>query len=331
MANKKLLSIITTLLISTMVLGGCGASTPSTTASTPTPQKSDRLVIGFAQIGQESGWRDAETASIKLIPDQNPDVDLKFSDGQQKQENQIKAIRAFIQQKVDVIAVAPVVETGWDAVLTEAKNAKIPVIFVDRTAKVDDSLFTTFIGSDFITEGKNACIELAKAMGDKGNIVELQGTVGASAAVDRQKGFADELKNHPGMKIIKSQSGDFTRDKGKQVMEAFLKSDGKNIQGVYAHNDDMAVGAIQAIEESGLKPGVDIKVASIDGIKDEFVNMAAGKANVIVECNPLLGPQLVQAARDLKAGKTLERWIKSDEAVFAGADAATKALPSRKY
>jgi simple sugar transport system substrate-binding protein len=318
---KKVLRSLSLVLIFTFVAGLMAVTSAA---------GAKKLTVGFAQIGAESAWRTAETNSVKAAAGV-AGVKLKFSDAQQKQENQIKALRSFIAQKVDVIALAPVVDSGWDAVLKEAKKAKIPVILVDRSIKTaDPSLYATFIGSDFFLEGVNACKQLAKAMGNKGNIVELQGTVGSSAAVERQKGFAAELKNHPDMKIIKTQSGDFTRAGGQQVMEAFLKSDGDNIQGLYAHNDDMALGAIQAIEAAGKKPAVDIKIVSIDGVKGIFEAMVAGKANCTVECNPLLGPQIFQAAKDLAAGKTLPKWIKSKE-TFYTADQAKAALPTRKY
>ncbi|WP_407272138.1 ABC transporter substrate-binding protein [Radiobacillus sp. PE A8.2] len=295
---------------------------------------SEKIVVGFSQIGAESGWRTAETESIKETLGNDPQFDLKFSDAQQKQENQIKALRTFIAQKVDIIALAPVVESGWETILTEAKDAGIPVVLLDRGIDVEDeSLYTSFIGSDFILEGENAANELINLMGEdsKVNIVELQGTVGASAANDRMEGFANVISENPNYEIIKSQTGEFTRSKGKEVMEAFLKSDGDNIDAVYAHNDDMALGAIQAIEEYGLKPGEDIKIVSVDGIKDIFEAVADGKANIIVECNPLLGPQLAQAAKDLQAGKEIERWIKTDESVYVGAEEAKAALPDRKY
>jgi len=336
MKRKKIIAFVSALILATTMFAGCAKKTTTTTgeAAAPAAATAKKIVIGFAQIGAESGWRDAETNSVKDIPNNNKDIELKFSDGQQKQENQIKAIRSFIAQKVDVIALAPVVESGWDTVLKEAKDAKIPVVLMDRTIKVaDESLFTTFIGSDFPLEGKNAAKFLTDKYGKDGkvNIVELQGTVGSSAQVDRMAGFKEGIKDFPGLKIIKSQTGDFTRAKGKEVMEAFLKSDGKNIQVLYAHNDDMAMGAIQAIEEYGLKPGTDIVIVSIDGIKDAFTAMSQGKTNCIVECNPLLGPQLAQVAKDLVAGKTVDKWIKSSEGVFAGAAEATKALPDRKY
>lgn len=296
-------------------------------------ESGEKIVIGFSQIGAESGWRTAETESIKESAKNDPEIELKFSDAQQKQENQIKALRSFIAQKVDVIALAPVVETGWETVLTEAKNADIPVILLDREIEVaDESLYTTFIGSDFVLEGENAAIHLAELIGEdeEVNIVQLEGTVGASAANDRKKGFEEAIEQYPGYKIIKSQSGDFTRANGKEVMEAFLKSDGDNIDAVYAHNDDMALGAIQAIEEYGLNPGEDIKIVSVDGIKDAFQAVADGKHNIVVECNPLLGPQLLEAAKDLRDGKELPKWIKSEEDVFVGQE-AIDALPDRKY
>ena len=324
---KKGIVLVMTLVFS-LVFTACGSQDGKTTQQTA-PSKDKKLVVGFAQVGAESEWRTAETSSIKESAEKLG-IDLKFSDAQQKQENQIKAIRSFIAQKVDVIAIAPVVESGWETVFKEAKDAKIPIILVDRGAKVDESLYATFIGSDFIEEGRSSAKEMAKLLNNKGNIVELQGTVGASVANDRKKGFEEGLKEFPEMKIIKSQSGDFTRAKGKEVMEAFLKADGKNIQAVYAHNDDMAIGASQAIEEFGLKPGVDIKVVSIDGVKGIFEAMVAGKANVTVECNPLLGPQLFEAAKKLAAGEKVERWIKTQEGIFRS-DTAKDVLPTRKY
>jgi simple sugar transport system substrate-binding protein len=264
------------------------------------------LVMGFSQVGAESEWRTANSASIKDAA-QKAGVTLKFADAQQRQENQIKAIRSFIAQKVDVIAFSPVVESGWETVLREAKAAKIPVILTDRAVKVSDpSLYATFIGSDFVEEGRRAArwlLERAKTMPEKTvNIVELQGTVGSAPAIDRKKGFEEVLAGNPKFKILRSQTGDFTRAKGKEVMEAFLKAEGKNINVLYAHNDDMAIGAIQAIEEAGLKPGKDILVISIDGVKGAFQAMVAGKLNVTVECNPLLGTQLMEIARDVVAG-----------------------------
>jgi galactofuranose transport system substrate-binding protein len=292
------------------------------------------LTIGFSQVGAESEWRTANTASIKDAT-RRAGINLKFADAQQQQQNQVKAIRSFIAQRVDIIAFSPVVETGWETVLREAKNAKIPVILTDRAVKVSDpSLYVSFIGSDFVEEGRRAgkwLLEYAKKNGDKPlNIVELQGTTGAAPANDRKKGFAEAIAANPKLKVIRSQTGDFTRAKGKEVMEAFLKSEGKNINVLYAHNDDMAIGAIQAIEEAGLKPGKDIVIVSIDGVRGAFEAMKAGKLNVTIECNPLLGPILVQTAQEVAAGKTVSKRITVNEGVFP-AEMAAQELPNRKY
>jgi len=292
-----------------------------------------KIVLGFAQVGAESEWRTANTESIKSSA-KDAGIELKFSDAQQKQENQIKAIRSFIAQKVDVIAFSPVVQSGWGTVLREAKAAKIPVILSDRAVdEKDDSLWVSFMGSDFVEEGRRAgrwLVEKTKGGTGDVNIVELQGTVGSAPAIDRKKGFEEIIKADKRFKIIRSQTGDFTRAKGKEVMEAFLKAEGKKINVLFAHNDDMAIGAIQAIEEAGLKPAKDITIISIDAVKGAFEAMIAGKLNVSVECSPLLGPQLMQAVKDLKAGKTLPKRIVTQEGVFP-MEVAAKEFPSRKY
>jgi len=315
------------------ILGFVAAAAVAATATLPA-QAAKPLTIGFSQVGAESEWRTANTASIKDSA-KKEGVNLKFADAQQKQENQVKAIRSFIAQKVDVIAFSPVVESGWETVLREAKAAKIPVILTDRAVNVTDkSLYVTFIGSDFVEEGRNAARWLvdyaAKNPGKTYNIVELQGTVGSAPAIDRKAGFAEIIKGKQGMSIIRSQTGDFTRAKGKEVMEAFLKAQGKDINVLYAHNDDMAIGAIQAIEEAGMKPGKDILVISIDGVKGAFEAMMAGKMNVTIECNPQLGPQLMQAARDVVAGKALPKRITTVEGIFP-AEVAAKEFPNRRY
>lgn len=292
-----------------------------------------KIVLGFSQIGAESEWRTANSESIKSSA-KDAGIDLKFSDAQQKQENQIKALRSFIAQKVDVIAFSPVVESGWGTVLREAKAAKIPVILSDRAVdEKDDSLWVSFMGSDFVEEGRRAgrwLVEKMKGVQGDVNIVELQGTVGSAPAIDRKKGFEEIVKADPKFKIIRSQTGDFTRAKGKEVMEAFLKAEGKKINVLYAHNDDMAIGAIQAIEEAGLKPAKDIVIISIDAVKGAFEAMIAGKLNVSVECSPLLGPQLMQAVKDLVAGKTIPKRIVTQEGVFP-MEVAAKEFPNRKY
>lgn len=292
-----------------------------------------KIVLGFSQIGAESEWRTANTESIKHAA-KDAGIELKFADAQQKQENQIKAIRSFIAQKVDVIAFSPVVESGFETVLREAKAAKIPVILTDRAVNVkDDSLYVTFMGSDFLEEGRKAgrwLVEKMKGHPGDVNIVELQGTVGSAPAIDRKKGFEEVIKADPRFKIIRSQTGDFTRAKGKEVMEAFLKAEGKKINVLYAHNDDMAIGAIQAIEEAGMKPAKDVVIVSIDAVKGAFEAMMAGKLNVSVECSPLLGPQLMQAVKDLKTGKPLPKRIVTEEGIFP-MEVAAKEFPKRKY
>jgi simple sugar transport system substrate-binding protein len=291
------------------------------------------LVLGFSQIGAESEWRTANTRSVQEAA-KEAGITLRFSDAQQKQENQIKALRSFIAQRVDVIAFSPVVETGWETVLREAKAAKIPVILTDRAVEVtDDSLYVSLIGSDFVEEGRRAgrwLLEHTRDIPGDINIVELQGTVGSAPANDRKKGFAEIISADPRYKIIRSQTGDFTRAKGKEVMEAFLKAEGKRIQVLFAHNDDMAIGAIQAIEEAGLKPGKDITIISIDGVKGAFEAMIAGKLNVTVECSPLLGPQLMAAVKDVAAGKPIPKRIVTEESVFP-MEVAAQELPKRKY
>ena len=291
-----------------------------------------QIVLGFSQIGAESEWRTANTNSIQQAAT-DAGITLKFSDAQQKQENQIKAIRSFIAQGVDVIAFSPVVETGWEPVLREARAANIPVILTDRAVEVsDDSLYLSLIGSDFVEEGRRAGRWLLENTADrKGDIriVELQGTVGSAPATDRKKGFQEVIAADPRYQIVRSQTGDFTRAGGKEVMEAFLKAE-KNINVLFAHNDDMAIGAIQAIEEAGLKPGKDITIVSIDGVKGAFEAMMAGKLNASIECNPLLGPLLMAAVKDVVAGKAIPKRVVTEESVFTEANAAA-ALPSRKY
>ena len=295
------------------------------------PTSASALTLGFAQVGAESEWRTANTQSIKDAA-KAAGITLKFSDAQQKQENQIKAIRSFIAQKVDVIAFAPVVTTGWDTVLKEAKSAKIPVILTDRSIETkDDSLYVTMIGSDFTEEGRKAgkwLLENYKGQGDV-NIVELQGTVGSAPAIERKKGFEEVIKANPRFKITRSQTGDFTRSKGKEVMEAFLKTD-KKVNVLFAHNDDMAIGAIQAIEAAGMKPGSDIIIVSIDAVKGAFEAMMAGKLNVSVECNPQLGPQLMEIVKAVKAGTPQPKRINTKEGVFP-METAAKEFPNRKY
>lgn len=291
------------------------------------------MTVGFSQIGSESGWRAAETSVAKTEAEKRG-ITLKIADAQQKQENQIKAIRSFIAQGVDAIFIAPVVQTGWEPVLQEAKEADIPVFLLDRNITVkDDSLFMTGVAADSVHEGAVAADWLVRQLDGKAcNVVELQGTVGASVALDRKKGFLDTVAKVPTIKIIRTQSGDFTRSKGKEVMESFIKAEnnGKNICAVYAHNDDMAIGAIQAIKEAGLKPGKDIKIISIDGVPDIFKAMIAGEANASVELTPnMAGPAFDALLAYKKDGSLPPKHIKTASILFQP-DSAQAQLDMKK-
>jgi ABC-type sugar transport system substrate-binding protein len=326
------------LLVLALILAIAGCVQPE--AGKPTPQETagvsgkpkktyEDLVIGFAQIGAESEWRTANTESI-IETAQQLDLELKFSDAQQKQDNQIIALREFIAQKVDLIGISPVVETGWDEVFQEAKDAGIPIILVDRGAAVSEDLYVTLLGSDFLEEGRNSAREMVKLVGGTGNIVELVGTLGSAPANGRSRGFREILSDYPGIKILDSESGDFTRARGYEVMVSFLKKYGGTINAVFSQNDDMALGAIQAIEEAGLKPGEDIKIVSVDAARVAFQAMIDGKLNVTVECNPLLGPQFFDLALKVVNGEPVPRRVPSIESIFFPYN-AKEILPSRKY
>ena len=281
------------------------------------------MTVGFSQIGSESGWRAAET-TVTQQQAKDRGIDLKFADAQQKQENQIKAVRGFIAQGVDAILIAPVVATGWDDVLAEAKDAEIPVVLLDRQIDAPEDLYLTAVTSDQVYEGKVAGEWLAKEVGDKDcKVVELQGTTGSSPAINRKKGFEEGIAANPKITIARSQTGDFTRTKGKEVMESFIKAQGggKDICAVYAHNDDMAVGAIQAIKEAGLKPGTDIKVVSIDAVPDIFLAMEAGEANATVELTPnMAGPAFDALAKYIADGTEPPKWIQTESKLYTQAD-----------
>jgi len=291
-----------------------------------------KLVVGFSQVGAESGWRSANTDSIKGEAAKRG-ITLRFSDAQQKQENQIAALRTFANQHVDVIMFSPVVETGWEPVLREIKAKKIPVIISDRRADVtDDSLYATFIGSDFVEEGRRAGNWLAKYTGGKAVIAELEGTPGSAPANDRKKGFAEVIARYPGMKVVWSQTGEFTRAKGKEAFEAFLKTpEAKDVTVLFAHNDDMALGAIQAMEDAGKKPGKDIIIVSMDSVKPALEAILAGKLNCSVECSPLLGPKLFDAAEAISAGKPVEKRLVVDETVFDASNVTQAVIDARQY
>ncbi len=310
-----------------------GALEPKTPPHAPASDR--RILLGFAQVGKESEWRIANTESIKSAA-REAGIDLLFVDGEQKQEIQIKAIRSFISRKVDIIAFSPTVESGWEPVLREAKAAGIPVILSDRTVDVkDESLWLTFMGSDFLEEGRRSARWLIRYMNtDKPvNIVELQGTIGSAPAIDRKIGFEEVLKSHPNYRIIHSESGDFFRYMGERVMRKILvelKAKGERMDVLFAHNDDMAIGAIKAMEEAGLRPGKDVVIVSVDAIRDAFKAMIAGKLNCSIECSPLLGKQLMKAIKDFMSGKELPVRLITSEGVFP-AETARQELQHRKY
>lgn len=288
------------------------------------------ITVGFAQTGSESGWRSANTESMKTAFSEANGFKLVFNAADNDPAAQIQAVRSFINQKVDAIVIAPIVTDGWDDVLKEAKDAKIPVILEDRTVSASEDLFATWVGLDFKLEGKKAGEWAAKTFTGDTKMVVLEGTTGSAPAQERATGFDDAIK---GSKIekIDSQTGDFTRDGGKKVMEGFLQKYGKDgIDLVYAHNDDMALGAIEAVEAAGAKPGTDIKIVSIDAVHDGMQALVDGKINYIVECNPLLGEKAAALVKDVLAGKTVDkRTIVEDQAFDQ--EAAKKALPDRKY
>ncbi|NLL77012.1 MAG: ABC transporter substrate-binding protein [Clostridiales bacterium] len=340
--KKKLLSIIlATAMVATMV--GCGSATSEPAAAEPATKEAaeeatpaeevaeepaaeeasdDLIVVGYAQVGAESDWRTANTESFKTTFTEENGYQLIFDDAQQKQENQIKAIRSFIQQEVDYIVVAPVVETGWETVLEEAKEAGIPVILSDRMMDVsDDSLYECWVGGNFVKEGEDAAAWLKTYLEDQGrgseeiNIVTLQGTIGASAQVGRTEGFANGMQDN--WVMLDQQTGEFTQSKGQEVMESFLKQY-PDIDVVVCENDNMAFGAIDAIKAAGKTcgPEGDIIVISFDAVAAAFDSMIAGDLNATFECNPLHGPRVAEIIQKLEAGETVEKIQYVDESYF---------------
>ena len=345
MKTAKLLSIILAVMFIATMLGCAPAAAPATQApaapatQAPAPKTfgeakcgpnctNKDMVMCFPQLGAESDWRTADTASFKDEAAKDG-FQLVFSDAQQKQENQISAMRACIQQGVSVIALPPVVEDGFDAVLTEAKNAGIPVIIVDRSVSSDKGLYAAHIGSDMVLEGKRAALEMNKLLPNGGAVLELSGTTGSGAAVGRSKGFKDNLNAN--IKILDSQTGNFTRAEAIPVMQAFLQKykAGTDFQGIEIQNDDMGLGAIEALKAAGVKPG-DLKIVSYDGTRGGFQAMVDGWFNADVECNPLLGPQVAEMALKLMNGTAIDHEVLTNETVYYP-DKAAALLPTRKY
>ena len=314
-----------------LALTGCSAGSSTSSAGSATSSSSPKLItVGFAQTGSESGWRTANTESMKSAFSAANGFKLIFNAADNKPENQIAAVHSFINQGVDAIVIAAVVTTGWDDVLKEAKTAKIPVILEDRTITADPSLYASWIGDNFLKEGTTAGTWAAKTLGTTPtNMVVLEGTTGSAPAIDRANGFTKAIA---GSSIIKlaSQTGNFTRADGKTVMEGFLQKYAKKINLLFAQNDDMGLGALDAIKAAGLTPGKDIKIVTIDATHDGLTALSQGEFNYVVECNPLLGVKVAQVVKDVLAGKPVEKAYTAVDGAFDQA-AATTALPTRQY
>lgn len=288
---------IATLSLATLTACGSDDPAPGTTGATGGGDKGGNIKVGFSQLGAESGWRTANTESVKANLTAEKGFDLTFVDAQQKQENQIKALRDFIDQDVDIIAFSPVIETGWDEVLQDIKDAKIPLVLVDRT--VDTTVadpYVTWIGADFTQEGRTAG-EWVKKNHPDAKIFELQGTMGSGAQTNRQEGFREII----GDNVIGEASGNFTRAEGKAAVEGALAAY-PDMDLIFAHNDDMGLGAVEALEAAGKKPGVDVKIVTVDGVRDGLQALKDGKFNYVVECNPAFGNQLADLLRSVAAG-----------------------------
>ncbi|QEW01689.1 ABC transporter substrate-binding protein [Microbacterium lushaniae] len=290
----------------------------------------DVITVGFAQTGSESGWRAANTESMKEAFSEENGFDLVFNAADNKQEAQIAAVRNFINQGVDAIVIAPITVDGWDDVLTEAKDAGIPVILEDRTVSASDDLYASWVGLDFEQEGKTAGEWVKENFDGKGaNLVVLEGTTGSSAALDRATGF-DAAIEGTDITVMDSQTGDFTRDGGKKVMEGYLQKYGSDIDVLFAHNDDMGLGALDAIKAAGLVPGQDIQIVTIDAVKDGMTALANGEFNFIVECNPLLGEQAAELVKKVLAGEEVEKATIVEDQSFTQ-EQAKEVLDSRPY
>ena len=298
---------------------------------TPAEPNNPELLLGFSQIGSESAWRVGNTTDIEEKAEEYG-ISLMFEDANQKQENQIAAIRRFIAYKVDVIAFSPIVEEGWDNVLTEAKDAGIPVILVDRDVNTsEEGLTACLIGADFYSEGVKAgeyLIRKADALGlEQVNIVEIAGTDNSTPMRQRQAGFKDAIAGDERMHVLESIDGDFLKSRGAECMRTLLEKYGDEIDVVYSHNDEMTLGALPEIEKAGLTPGEDIIVISIDGGQDAIDVLKSGKINCVVECTPKLGKEVMETAIKLKNGEEVETLIHPEEQVFSDEQDLTNLAP----
>ena len=327
MKKRKVLAVLLCAAMTAALAVGCGGSKGSDSSDKSSDSSSssdDVITVGFSQVGAESDWRTANSQSMKDTFSKENGYDLIFDDAQQKQENQITAIRNFIQQEVDYILLAPVTETGWDTVLQEAKDADIPVIIVDRMVDVsDDSLYTTWIGTDALCEGRKAAEWLNGFAEAKGiaasdiHIADIQGTIGSTAQIGRTKGLEEGVHKY-GWDLVAQQTGEFTQAKGQEVMESMLKQH-DNINVVYCENDNEAFGAIDAIEAAGktVGPDGDILVMSFDTTNAGLTDTLSGKIICDTECNPLHGPRVEEIIKKLEDGKDVDKKAYVEEEMFA--------------
>lgn len=341
MKNEKrlvmALAVVMVLFLSLLIAGGGFQKTIPEDQEDEHALEDDLIVVGFSQLGSESVWRATHTQSIQEALSKENGFFLQYSNARQKQENQIKAIRGFISQRVDYIVFSPLMEDGWETVLTEAKDAGIPVILVDRKIAGAEDLYTTFIGSDMAAEGRKAGEWLEdyeqehNEENEEINIVVLTGTMGSTSQLGRSKGFEEVASKHQNWKVIGLTSGDFTVVKGKEVMAQMLNRF-DDIDVVVSQNDEMTFGAIEAVEEAGKSTGVngDMMMISFDGSRDALELVKNGKISCDVECNPLQGQLLASVIRKLEAGEQVEKEYFVDELVFTQ-DNVSAYLPNRAY
>lgn len=322
---KGKIFLISNFLFLIFLLSSCSA--PQKTGSV----ESDLVVVGFSQVGSESDWRNANTVSMVEAFSADNGYRLIFDDAQQKQEKQITAIRNFINQAVDYIVLAPITMEGWDTVLTEAKAAGIPVIIVDRMVDTDDpDLFTCWVGSDTRREGDLAVKWMEENLKGPLRIVHLQGNIGSSAQAGRTEGLEAGLKANPDWELVFQAPGDFVQAKGQELMEEVL-AQGIDFNVIYAENDNMAYGVIDALKAHDIVPGKDVTIISFDAAHDALKLVLSGELNLDVECNPLHGPRVRTLIEQLERGETPEKFTYVDEVFFDATNLTEEIIGQRGY